>query len=206
MTRSRSILAGLGLFALGAALGPPTLAFGHALAVAFTEHNPAGGPDRPASAESNARAAYLLQAYTPHRPPARHTLFYDVEPVPWDTCGHEDLGPLLLAPTGPGAAPGTQYAAQSRALGSALMVAPQHEQDLIDVDRLTRSTSEFSATLLADCIEGTILRPFCLAQVTALLGGPPRSPPMDLPESRGIRCTFYDGVAARAGLPLPDPR
>ncbi|HEY6816916.1 MAG TPA: hypothetical protein VI168_15375, partial [Croceibacterium sp.] len=74
------------------------------------------------------------------------------------------------------------------------------------VTTLAQRTSDFSAILLADCIESTVLRPLCVARVTALLGGPPKWPPKELPQSPGIRCTFYDGVAARSDVPLPASR
>ncbi|HEY6817440.1 MAG TPA: hypothetical protein VI168_18040, partial [Croceibacterium sp.] len=127
MKSNRPILAGTCLLALGAVLGPPLAALVHAAAVAFAEHNPTGGSDRPAAAGTNARAAYLFQIYEPHRPPARPGMLRDVEPLPWSECGHQNLQSQLVPPAGSaGPAPQAGFPEQSAALGAALMLAAHH--------------------------------------------------------------------------------
>ena len=202
--RMRPMIGAIGLLVTGAVLGPVVLALAHAVTVATFDKWPYGGPDQPADAgDSGARARYLFHAYQPHRPPAPPPiLFADVQPEPWARCGYEGLGRQLYAWSQEGAKRGERYDLQSAALGQALMIAAHDAQDEAAVAVLARSTTDFSATFLAGCIEGTVLRGLCVARVTALLGGDKVRIPRALPDEHGILCTFYDGVAARSGVPL----
>lgn len=72
-------------------------------------------------------------------------------------------------------------------------------------DRISENSSAFSIAFLRRCIEGTILRPFCVSKVSSFGEGVerfPAKPNLKSIAAKHTYCTFMDGIAARRSIPL----
>ncbi len=209
--RAVKIAGAVALLAIGTVTGPILIAVvTAALSETYESETEAeAAPPESAFVYSRGETADLLfRAYEPHRPPPLLRTDVDIPRTSyWADCGYPqelDGDPRLLtsdmrvvrdAPR-PGQAALTAAFAQLRLA----------DQERATIERLDRATSTFSAVFLRRCIESTLARNYCVAEVTARLEGDPweRYGHGELPAERKVRCQLLDGVAARNGLELAD--
>lgn len=193
------------LLTVGAVAGPLLLALATA-AISRTEYNPAAPAASGFKYNKGQAAEMLFRAYAPHRPPPWELESFDIRPPSyWADCGYPveldgiraRLSPRMRAIQEMGERAQTRLAAAFRLLGFA-------EQDKRSIAKLDRTTSTFGAVFLRRCIESTLARPLCVANVTERLDGDHWGP--DFGGVFGeyeLRCQAFDGIAAHNGLALP---
>lgn len=186
----------IGIFLLGAVIGPVLIAAAQAW---FAARDPGSG---------FAAADRLLASLDSYFPAELHMLTLDWT-GPVDECGY-DYGELF---PGPEMATDERWTA-ARGYFDLFLWRQDRFRDRARFARAVRVQARlepFAIDFLRRCMDATLFAPFCAGYVRNAIesGDPPRLPPQMRHDHRREMltiCAMLDGVAARRGLPLARTR